>query len=76
MVRALGCRLEEELDRRNQGRRMRKGYVARVRRFASLCGSTPEAWDGRCVRGFLTDLVTRQGVSASMQNQALANQPD
>ncbi len=65
-------RLRNELLRRNYSPRTVEAYESWVKRFVRFHGNVhPERLGEAEVRGFLTELAVRDGVSASTQNQAL-----
>ena len=65
-------RLRNELSRRNYSPRTVEAYESWVKRFVRFHGNVhPERLGEAEVRGFLTELAVRDGVSASTQNQVL-----
>ena len=65
-------RLRNELLRRNYSPRTVEAYERWVKRFVRFHGNVHPGRLGEAeVRGFLTELAVRDGVSASTQNQAL-----
>lgn len=61
------------MELRRLSPRMQKAYLAWMRRYHAYCaGRDPAGFGGDQVTRFLTELATRDGVSASTQNQALS----
>ncbi len=69
----LSVRAREAMALRRLSPRTQKAYLGWMRRYHAFCGGRdPAGFGGEQVTRFLSELATRQGVSASTQNQALA----
>ena len=63
--------LEGAIKMRNYSGKTHDAHRMWVRKFQGFVRSkSPEQFDGKCVKQFLTDLAVRQGVAGSTQSQA------
>ncbi len=69
----LSVRAREAMALRRLSPRTQKAYLGWMRRYHVFCtGRDPAGFGSDQITRFLTELATRQGVSASTQNQALS----